>query len=388
MERGEEQRSRMPCAHNTAKSGVWAANATQAIAKLWHPLLVRSVRNCVSKRAHRLLQVALVLAQLLACSCRKASSTQRATATATIELATKTAQDAAPTPQQHAVPAAVSTGASAATPPAARAQPVTTFDDVVKRILTPHTRVLGVGELHLTHTVAVNAGGPPPATAMQWFTAEVLPRVAERTSHLIVETWQPPKPCNAAAHRETEALAVATQRPARVATELGALAQAARAAHVLPVALQLTCADFAALAEARKQSEEATILFMLDALTRSLTQTTRSALKAAAATASRPLPLVVVYSGAMHNDRAPPPGWQAWSYVAGLELADEAFVELDMVPRAQAYRDPMWRDAAWLPPKDAADTLYLWQRGPQSWVVLLPATLPAGATPSRSRHSP
>lgn len=222
-------------------------------------------------------------------------------------------------------------------------------------------RVIGFGELHArTDRATVES-------SLSHFTREVFPAIQDRLSDLVLETWVVDPRCGEGAKTATAAVEGAMMRPATTRNELGTLVANARAAKVQPHAMHLGCDDYAKVAPPGKPIE---IEVMLDLITRELG---RIATEAAAH--AGPDKIVATYGGALHNDLYPNPGVASWSFAAAVDGAvDHRYVEIDLYVPELAAADPASKSEPWFPllARAAADHVVVIQRGPRSYVVLLP----------------
>jgi hypothetical protein len=227
-------------------------------------------------------------------------------------------------------------------------------------------RVVGFGELHnRTDRTSVTS-------ALSRFTA-ALPAFADKVSDLVVETWIVDPTCGSAAVVATTRVETAVSRPAATKSEVGALADAAHAAGIRPLAMQLSCDDYDKIAPAGKDVDYAA---MLGLVTRELGRLARGAVAKPASAR----PWVAVYGGALHNDRFPEAGTEDWSYAASVDAAtSNHFVEIDLMVPELAAADPASQRQPWFPLVGAADgRVHVWKRGERSFVAVLDKTARPG----------
>ena len=275
-------------------------------------------------------------------------------------------------PDPSAAPAPGS-GSAVRTPPDAAALPTSTkFPDLAAALvatLPADARVVGFGELHARIDRA------RVASALSRFTA-ALPAIADRVSDLVVETWLVDPRCGSGATAATARVEAAVERPAETKSELAALGDAARAAGIRPLAMQLSCDDYARIAPPGKDVDYEAMLALV---TRELSRLTRGAV----AKPASPRPWIAVYGGALHNDRFPEPGTEDWSYAAAVDAATAGhFVEVDVIVPELAIADPTSARQPWFPLATAADAqVHVWKRGERSYVVVLPRGGAGSAVP-------
>jgi hypothetical protein len=127
----------------------------------------------------------------------------------------------------------------------------------------------------------------------------------------------------------------------------------------------MTCIEYDAVIDA---SGHVDFLLLLELITGKLAETTRSLVAKDRA--------VIVYGGALHNDLYPRWPLESLSYAKSLsqELGGRV-LEIDLVvPEAVAAMD-MIRSEPWFPllGRASPSRVLIWQRGPASYVVILPA---------------
>ena len=248
-----------------------------------------------------------------------------------------------------------------ASPPAARR--FASAAEALKVVLASDPRVLGVGEVHAT------TDGPSGTTTIARFTTELLPVLAPRTSDLVIETWRLDGACGAPAAAVVDQVEVDTKRPAETKSEIVILGEAALAAGVKPHDLIFACAEYQQLL-----GPDGAVLY--DALLRLLTQKLGDY---AAQALARPDARLVLYGGAMHNDLFPHEGAEAYSYgLRARETGGASYVELDLYDPALVVGKALFVEAAWEPllAEAGPDHVLLIERGPQSYVLLLPTATP------------
>jgi hypothetical protein len=230
-------------------------------------------------------------------------------------------------------------------------------------ILPADARVIGFGELHnRTDRAQVTS-------SLAHFTNEGLPVLKDKLSDLIVETWITDPHCGSAAQEASAKVTVTMKRPVETKSELAKLADAAKAAGIQPHAMRLTCDDYAKVAPPGK---DINVEAMLDLTTRELGRiATEAVLHRDKDPAHRPW--IALYGGAIHNDRFPEPGVEAWSYAAKVDdLTHGHFVEIDLIVPELAEADPASAKQPWFDlVKHAARTVQVYKRGERSFVVIL-----------------
>ncbi len=261
-----------------------------------------------------------------------------------------------------------------------------TLAAAVTALITPATRLIGLGELHSR----VDRPGAP--STLRRFTDEILPALPARTRDLVLETWTVDPRCGKAGAVTTAKLEAATRRPAATKNELGILVDTSRLRGIRAHPMRVTCEDYAAMAG----GDDDAIVHMLDLTTAELARLANTLLTRAAAPAPAPErsptppppPLVVLYGGALHNDRFPTDGLSSWSYSALVEAASErTYLEIDLIAPELAEGDPALAAQPWAPLLGASSRVVTYRRGERSYVIVLPRATAAAAPESGSDAS-
>lgn len=226
----------------------------------------------------------------------------------------------------------------------------------IASVVPDDARVIGIGELH------TRRDGPAVGSALAAFT-RALPALGDRVSDLVVETWVPDGDCGMAAE-STARIEKAVMRREETKTEVGDLATTARSLGIQPRAMKLGCDDYKTLAPAGKEPDPAALLTFT---TRELTRVTKEAL----AKPANARPWVMVYGGALHNDRFPAAGVEEWSYVAAVESVAKV-VEIDVVVPELAEADPASQKQPWFSLVKDRHDIAVFKRGERSFVIVLP----------------
>ncbi len=111
----------------------------------------------------------------------------------------------------------------------------------MKAFLGDATGVVAFGELHQT----VKTAGVRSSIAR--FTDEILPAIAPRASHLIVETWVSRGACGETEKQVTKDVARTTERPAETENEIVRLLRRAKELGVAPHVLDVDCHEYQSL---------------------------------------------------------------------------------------------------------------------------------------------
>jgi hypothetical protein len=233
----------------------------------------------------------------------------------------------------------------------------------VSAFLDGATGVVAFGELHQT---AKTAG---VRSTLARFTDEVLPAIAPRAAHLIVETWVSRGSCGEPEKRVTEDVARTTERPPQTENEIVRLLRRARELGVAPHVLDVDCHEYATL-----QVGDHVDYDRLLKLTRAHLQ--RAIEQGLALPRPADRPLVLVYGGALHNDLAPAPALGGYSFGPDVDrLTGGAYREVDLyvpelVSALPALRTEPWY-AAWVAARRPGRTSLI-RRAPRSAVVVFP----------------
>jgi hypothetical protein len=231
-------------------------------------------------------------------------------------------------------------------------------------ILPADTRVIGFGELHnRTDRAQVTS-------TLAHFTNEALPVLKDRLSDLIIETWITDPHCGSAAQVATKTVTTTMKRPEATKSEIAVLADAAKAAHIQPHAMRITCDDYAKIAPPGKEMDVAA---MLDLTTRELGRIASEAVNHRDKEPDH-RPLIALYGGALHNDRFPDKGVEQWSYAAKVDdLTKNHYVEVDIIVPELAAGDTLMQKQPWYPlVEKAGRTVQVYTRGERSFVLILP----------------
>lgn len=205
-------------------------------------------------------------------------------------------------------------------------------EDAFEVVLKEDPAVLGVGEAHAQRGATVSS-------STKRFTDMLLPLLAGRTSHLLVELMMPPKGCvKQAETMRSVQKPVVTQQAETNQNEYVAMGEAARKLGIVPDLLRPTCEDLAAINDAGD-----------DAIERSLETIARlTTMQAGKMLEHRGSKMVVTYGGAIHNDAKPPPERATWSYGPALsQAAFGRYVELDVYVPDFITTEESWAKQPW-----------------------------------------
>lgn len=222
--------------------------------------------------------------------------------------------------------------------------------------------MIAFGEIHQTEkTKAVRS-------SIARFTDDILPALAPRAAHLIVETWISRGSCGEAEKKVTADVARTTERPTETESEIVRLLRRAKELGVAPHVLDIDCHEYQALMGAGGSLDYDRLLTITGQhLGRAIEQ-------ALALPRPKDRPLVLVYGGALHNDLGPDGETAKYSFGPAIDaLTQGAYREVDLfvpalVDAYPALRGERWY-AAWRSAR-ARPGATLIRRGPRSAVLL------------------
>jgi hypothetical protein len=221
------------------------------------------------------------------------------------------------------------------------------------------THVYAIGEYHPTRNTVART------SPLARFTGEIVELLEPRAQHLIVEAWLDDT-CRTS---DTDAIQMqvykVTNRAAAQVTDLQALLAASKQMQIQTHGLPMTCIEHASVLDGDGRVDFLRLLLLV---TEKLNATARAMVAQGRD--------VIVYGGALHNDLYPTWPLDDLSYAKPLdEQLGGGVLEIDLVvpeivaPMAMIRREP------WFPllGRAAPDRVITWQRGPHSYVVILPA---------------
>ncbi len=223
----------------------------------------------------------------------------------------------------------------------------------------PTPRVYAIGEYHQSRDAIART------SPLARFTQEIISLLEPHAHHLVVEAWLDAGCQGTQVERD---VAAATARPGTTQMEILRLMRASRGMHLEPHGLPLTCIEHDAVLDAKHHVD---FLLLLEVITDKLHDTT------AALLAADPDHSVIVYGGALHNDLYPRWPLDDLSYAKPLaaELGEGGVLEIDLVVPEVVAPMQMIRDEPWFPllGRASPSRVIVWERGPSSYVVILPA---------------
>jgi hypothetical protein len=200
------------------------------------------------------------------------------------------------------------------------------------------TGVVAFGELHQTEKTA------GIRSSIARFTDEILPAIAPRASHLIVETWVSTGQCGETEKQVTEDVARTTERPAETENEIVRLLRRAKELGVAPHVLDVDCHEYQTLVGADGAVDYDRLLTLTG---RHLGRAIEQAL---ALPRPEDRPLVLVYGGALHNDLAPNLELAKYSFGPAIDaLTHGNYREVDLFVPELVDTMPALRAERWYP---------------------------------------
>ncbi|MBW2526486.1 MAG: hypothetical protein JRI23_20060 [Deltaproteobacteria bacterium] len=233
--------------------------------------------------------------------------------------------------------------------------------------------ILAVGESHARKGLE-----KIPSTTKR-FTEQLLPKLPERSTDLVLELWEAQGACGKVEQKVAQQQKQVTKNQAKSNTnEFVLLARAAKARGMIPHVLRPTCDEYQHIAKAGPDAP----LEMLTMITRLTTRKVKQLMEQRRnpKTGKAPFadPLLVAYGGGMHNDLKPQENREQWSFGPELHQAFEGrYVELDLIVPEYIRDQPPWSDLPWYPHFDrkaAPDRATLLRQSPGSYVLIFPTT--------------
>lgn len=209
----------------------------------------------------------------------------------------------------------------------------------------PTPQVYAIGEYHQTRAAIART------SPLARFSQEIIKLLEPHAKHLVVETWL-----------DSECAALPSHTDFEVAHMMATGIKDGLVAHTLPI----TCIEFDSAFDA---SGHMNFLLLLEMVTDKLAETTRKLVT------SDPDHAVIVYGGALHNDLYPRWPLDELSYARPMAQDGIRVLEIDLVVPEVVAHMPMVRDESWFPllGRASPDRVIVWDRGPGSYVVILPA---------------
>lgn len=261
--------------------------------------------------------------------------------------------------------AAVSASASAAKPAftPCGALDCRAYDDLASAFeatLEEKPLVVAVGEAH------GKKGFEWVDTSAKRFTNEIVPRLAGRTSDLLLELMAPAQGCEQAKKETSKQLGkIAKNQAAEVPNEYVTLGKAAEKLGIKVSQLHPSCKQLDAIAKSKSPP-----LTVLQTITSLIAHDASQALAA-----KKDEKLFVVYGGAFHTEPSPPEERAEFSFAAPVaKSAKGRYVSVHLFVRE--YVDSSWDIWEWYPSFKAdqhRDKVILLHPKPQHWVIVTAA---------------
>jgi hypothetical protein len=197
--------------------------------------------------------------------------------------------------------------------------------------------VLAIGEAH------AQKGSEAIVSTAARFTERFLPRLVGRARALVVELLVANGKCGQVEQRVAE-----QQRPVTAPqaesnqNEFLSLAEKSKSLGIVPHPLRPTCDEYKAVVGAGAGD--------IDVM---LTTVRNASLRTLGAFLDKPPPagepaMLIAYGGALHNDLAPRPGREAWSFGPALsERTQGKYVELDLIVPEYVKDTESWQAFPW-----------------------------------------
>jgi hypothetical protein len=246
-----------------------------------------------------------------------------------------------------------------------RAVKVASAAAAVQSMIPDAGGVVAFGELHQTRATA------KVKSSIARFTDEILPIVAPRASHLIVETWITRGTCGEAEAHVTKEVARTTERPAETESEIMKLLRRAKELGVAPHVLDVGCAEYEVLAGQGGTAGAVDYDKLLTITNQHLERAIGQGLLLARAPGR---PLVVVYGGALHNDLYPDPTLAKYTFGRHVHAATRgAYREVDLYVPEMVDTTPALKAEPWYKAWQRAGAgggVVVIERGPRSAIVV------------------
>ena len=248
-----------------------------------------------------------------------------------------------------------------------------TTGDAVRAILAEagRPRVYAVGEYHATRAAIVRQ------SPLAHFTGEIIALLEPHAQHLVVEAWLDGTCRGNEADPIGAQVTAATGRPPTTQGDLQHLISTSQHLRMQTHGLPVTCIEHSSVLDPRGRVDFYRLLVLV---TEKLGSSARQLVGAGRE--------VIVYGGALHNDLFPRWPLEELSYAQSLaaELGG-GVLELDLVVPEIVAPMALVRLEPWFPllGRASPDRVIVWQRGPDSYVVILPAETEAVAKVAKPR---
>jgi hypothetical protein len=320
-------------------------------------------------------RLALLLALVLAgpgCGPTEPSTTA-SPETSAVATAAPTSSTPAPNPEASAPPATSSAAAAAPKVGAPFAcggltcevfdTPEAAFAQVLER---DKPLILALGESH------AQKNDPPAKSTTARFTELFLPKLQGKASSLVLELWVTDGACGKKQEQQVaEKQKEVTKGQAESnQNEFVTLGQKSKSLDIVPFILKPTCEQY----EKVRAAGDNWIFEMLSVITVNMREKAKALFAETEKKAKGKM--VLLYGGAMHNDRAPKEGREGWSFAKDLDdLSGGRYVELDLIVPEFIKDNPSWRALPWFNAYDVEKmkgSTVLISTGPRSYALIFP----------------
>ena len=268
---------------------------------------------------------------------------------------------AAPTPDAKAAAAANGCGELGC-------RTFATVNEAIAVVLAKKPLVIGIGEAHAQK----GTEGIPSTTKR--FTEQILPTLQGRASFLAVELMLPNPKCQKETKQVAKQQKPVTEPQAETnQNEYVVLGKRAKALGLVPDLLRPSCDDLTRITQAGAGD----IGIMLETIAKLTRETAVTELGRNKQAGKQEL-MVVAYGGALHNDVAPRPGRETWTYGPDLAKATgDRYLELDLIVPEYIKDTDTWTSLPWFKHYDRdklGDKVVLFSPTPTSYVLVFPKT--------------
>jgi hypothetical protein len=233
--------------------------------------------------------------------------------------------------------------------------------DALEEVLKTQPRLLAIGETH------AQKGSEGVRSATSRFTEQLLPKLQGRSSDLILELWVADGRCGKKETKVAEKQKpVAEKQVDTNQNEFVTLRHRSKELGITPHVLRPSCEQYDRILAAGP-----------DGIEQMLTMITQLTAAMAKQMLDKSDKMLVAYGGAMHNDLAPRPGRESWSFGPELDAhTNGKTVELDLIVREYVKDTDAWKALPWYPHFDREklkDKTLLYSPSPRSYVLIFPA---------------
>jgi hypothetical protein len=231
------------------------------------------------------------------------------------------------------------------------------IEDVITR--TAPT-VIGFGEFHQ------QSATKEVVSAIERFTANLLPMLSARISDLVVETWISTGQCGETETKVTAEVDQVSDRPPETENETIRMIKQAAALGVQPHVLKLGCDDYAGL----QGDGGVDYLKLLELVGERLGEEAVFAMENRASQKA-----VAIYGGAIHNDALPDEMWESVSFVPKLKASSAKinYVEIDLYVPEFIQNSAIAKNENWFPlfeKQSSKKEVLLIELGPKSYILV------------------